>query len=47
MLLKKVAEDLWNQFNVTNEAFRCRIAETREAKTKLENEHHEVIHRIH
>lgn len=43
MLLKQVTEDLWKQFSVTNETFRQRIAETREAKLKLENEHHEVI----
>lgn len=43
LLLKQVTEDLWKQFIVTNEAFRQRIAETREAKLKLENEHHEVI----
>ena len=47
MLLKQVTEDLWKQFSVTNEAFRQRIAETREAKLKLENEHHEVIQILH
>jgi len=47
ILLKQVTEDLWKQFSVTNEAFRQRIAETREAKLKLENEHHEVIQILH
>jgi tektin-1 len=47
ILLKQVTEDLLSQFSVTNESFRCRIQETRDAKIKLENEHHEVIHNIH
>ena len=47
ILLKQVTEDLRKQFSVTNEAFRQRIAETREAKLKLENEHHEVIQILH
>lgn len=47
MLLKQVTEDLWKQFSVTNAAFKRRIAETREAKLKLENEHHEVIQILH
>jgi tektin-1 len=46
MLLKQVTEDLLSQYNVTNESFRRRIQETREAKVKLENEHHEVIYNI-
>ncbi|KDR20069.1 tektin-1 isoform X2 [Zootermopsis nevadensis] len=46
ILLKQVTEDLWNQFNVTNEAFRRRISETREVKLKLENEHHETLRQI-
>jgi tektin-1 len=47
ILLKQITEDLLNQYNVANEAFRRRIRETRDAKIKLENEHHEVIHDIH
>lgn len=47
MLLKQVTEDLWKQFSVTNAAFKQRIAETQEAKLKLENEHHEVIQILH
>jgi tektin-1 len=47
ILLKQVREDLLSQFNVTNESFRRRIQETRDAKIKLENEHHEVIYNIH
>jgi len=46
-LLKQVTEDLWKQLSITNEAFRQRTAETREAKLKLENEHHEVIQILH
>lgn len=42
-LLKQVTEDLWKQLSITNEAFRQRTAETREAKLKLENEHHETL----
>ncbi|KAJ4434396.1 hypothetical protein ANN_22956, partial [Periplaneta americana] len=42
-LLKQITEDLLNQYNITNEAFRRRIAETRETKIKLENEHHETL----
>jgi tektin-1 len=47
ILLKQVTEDLLNQYRVTNESFTRRIQETRNAKIKLENEHHEVIHNIH
>lgn len=41
-ILKQVIEDLWNQYNVVNDAFRRRIEETKEAKTKLEMQHSEV-----
>lgn len=41
-LLKQVIEDLWNQCNTVNEAFRRRIEETKEVKTKLEIQHSEV-----
>lgn len=41
-LLKQVIDDLWNQYNTVNEAFRRRIEETKEAKTKLEIQHSEV-----
>lgn len=41
-LLKQIIEDLWNQYNIVNEAFRRRIEETKEAKTKLELQHYEV-----
>ncbi|KRT78319.1 hypothetical protein AMK59_8646 [Oryctes borbonicus] len=41
-LLKQVICDLWNQYNTVNEAFRRRIEETKEAKTKLEMQHLEV-----
>lgn len=41
-LLKQVIEDLENQYNTVNEAFRRRIEETKEAKTKLEIQHSEV-----
>lgn len=42
-LLKQVIEDLSNQYNTVNEAFRRRIEETKEAKTKLEIQHSEVF----
>ncbi|PNF43147.1 Tektin-1 [Cryptotermes secundus] len=43
ILLKQVTEDLLNQYRVTNESFSRRIRETRDAKIKLENEHHETM----
>lgn len=45
-LLKQVIDDLWNQYNTVNEAFRRRIEETKEAKTKLEMQHYEVCNKI-
>ncbi|XP_067011014.1 tektin-1 [Anabrus simplex] len=42
-LLKQVIDDLWKQYHVTNEAFRRRIEETREAKEKLEKKHYETV----
>lgn len=42
ILLKQIIEDLYNQYNLVNEAFRRRIEETKEAKTKLELQHYEV-----
>lgn len=41
-LLTQVTEDLTEQANCVNEAFRRRIEETKEAKTKLEVQHSEV-----
>ncbi|KAF2901753.1 hypothetical protein ILUMI_04431 [Ignelater luminosus] len=41
-LLKQVIEDLWHQYHTVNEAFRRRIEETKEAKTKLEIQHSEI-----
>lgn len=41
-LLKQVIEDLIKQYNITNEAFRKRIEEYKETKSKLENQHFEV-----
>ncbi|XP_025833788.1 tektin-1 isoform X2 [Agrilus planipennis] len=42
-LLKQVIEDLWNQYNIVNDSFRRRIEETKEAKTKMEIQHSEVV----
>lgn len=41
-IIKQAIDDLNDQKNATNEAFRRRIEETREAKTKLELQHAEV-----
>lgn len=41
-LLKQIIEDLRQQYQTVNEAFRRRIEETKEAKAKLENLHYEV-----
>lgn len=41
-IIKQTIDELNNQKNVTNEAFRQRIEQTREAKTKLELQHSEV-----
>lgn len=41
-LLTQVTEDLREQANSVNEAFRRRIEEMKEAKTKLEVQHSEV-----
>lgn len=45
-LLKQVIEDLWKQYYGCNDAFRRRIEEYKEAKTKLENKHFEVWWKI-
>lgn len=42
MIIKQTVDDLIRQKNITNEAFRQRIEQTREAKTKLELQHSEV-----
>lgn len=42
IIIKQAIDDLWDQFNAVNNAFRRRIAEIREAKTKLEVQHAEV-----
>jgi len=41
-IIKQTIDELNNQKNVTNEAFRQRCEQTREAKTKLELQHSEV-----
>lgn len=35
-VLKETAQDMWNQFNVVNEAFEQRIHETSEARNKIQ-----------
>ncbi|CAH1374645.1 hypothetical protein MTP99_015972 [Tenebrio molitor] len=42
-LLKQVIEDLTDQWHSVNEAFRQRIEEVKEAKTKLETQHFEIV----
>lgn len=41
-IIKQAIDDLNEQKNATNGAFKRRIAETKEAKTKLELQHSEV-----
>lgn len=41
-IIKQTTDDLDRQKNVTNEAFKQRIEQTREAKIKLELQHSEV-----
>ncbi|KYN28924.1 Tektin-1 [Trachymyrmex cornetzi] len=45
-IIKQTIDELNNQKNVTNEAFRQRIEQTREAKTKLELQHSEIIKQV-
>ncbi|XP_028049591.2 tektin-1 [Monomorium pharaonis] len=45
-IIKQTIDDLNKQKDVTNEAFRQRIEETREAKIKLELEHSEIIKQV-
>jgi tektin-1 len=40
--LQNIITDLINQKNITDEAFKSRIKETKEAKEKLELQHSEV-----
>ncbi|XP_034182718.1 tektin C [Osmia lignaria lignaria] len=42
-IIKQIIEDLNEQKNVTDNAFRRRIEETKEAKTKLELQHSEIM----
>lgn len=41
-ILKEIVENLIAQKNITNEAFKKRIAETKEVKAALEHQHSEV-----
>ncbi|XP_029157564.1 tektin-1 [Nylanderia fulva] len=45
-MLKQTVDDLKTQKDATNEAFRQRIEQTREAKIKLEVQHSEIIKQI-
>lgn len=45
-MIKQTVDDLTKQKDVTNEAFRQRIEQTREAKIKLELQHSEIIKQI-
>lgn len=42
IIIKQAIDDLWNQYNAVNSAFKRRISEIREAKTKMEVQHSEV-----
>lgn len=42
-ILKETANDIWNQFNVVNEAFEQRVDETNQAKDKIQNHLSAVI----
>lgn len=41
-ILKEIVDDLNEQKNKTNEAFRLRILETKQVKARLESQHSEV-----
>ncbi|CAH1155046.1 unnamed protein product [Phaedon cochleariae] len=43
VLLKQVIDDLQNQYHAVNNAFRRRIEELKEAKTKMEVQHSEIV----
>ncbi|KAJ8943707.1 hypothetical protein NQ314_009680 [Rhamnusium bicolor] len=43
ILLKQVIDDLWNQYHTVNETFRKRIEETKDAKTRMEVQHSEIV----
>ncbi|KAH1017146.1 tektin-1 [Dendroctonus ponderosae] len=43
IIIKQAIDDLWNQYNAVNSAFKRRIAEIREAKTKMEVQHSEIV----
>ncbi|XP_018405362.1 PREDICTED: tektin-1 [Cyphomyrmex costatus] len=45
-IIKETIDELNNQKDVTNKAFRQRIEQTREAKTKLELQHSETIKQV-
>ena len=36
-MLKETANDMWNQYNLVNDAFEQRLHETNEAKDKIQN----------
>lgn len=42
MIINQGMQDLKNQYDVVNEAFRSRIEETKESKYKMEIQHAEV-----
>lgn len=46
IILKQVIEDLINQYHAVNDAFRRRIEETKESKTKLEIQHSETVRQV-
>lgn len=46
IILKQAIEDLINQFHAVNDAFRRRIEETKESKTKLEMQHSETVRQV-
>ncbi|KAL1491392.1 hypothetical protein ABEB36_011996 [Hypothenemus hampei] len=43
IILKQAIEDLWDQYHAVNSAFKRRIAEVKDAKTKMEVQHSEIV----
>ncbi|XP_050304973.1 tektin-1 [Anthonomus grandis grandis] len=43
IIIKQAISDLWDQYNAVNSAFKRRIDEIKEAKTKMEVQHSEIV----
>lgn len=46
ILIRQAIDDLWDQYQAVNSALKRRIAETREAKTKMEIQHSEIVRQV-